>query len=187
MALRTGTGPRRTVSACAVGLAASAVLTLYTAPAGPSPTAPEDGPGVTTTASAAPGTGSTTAPAVAPGPPSIGPGTVTETAGAGLCTAGFVLAAGDRTFLAQAAHCGGTPLWGNRAGRSHVEPEDGRARPSGHGPPGAPAQAGSYPGGSGPSGGAVFRPPLLPRTTLGKVKATQADVAWTASACSATR
>lgn len=108
MALRTGTGPRRTVSACAVGLAASAVLTLYAAPAGPSPTAPEDGPGVTTTASAAPGTGSPTAPAVAPGPSSIGPGTVTETAGAGLCTAGFVLTAGDRTFLAQAAHCGGT-------------------------------------------------------------------------------
>ena len=107
MALRAGVGPRRTVSALAIGLAASAVLTLFTAPVGtrlPDP----DTAGVATTARALPGAPAPVRPAVSPGPSSIGPGVVTETAGAGLCTAGFVLTAGDRTFLAQAAHCGGT-------------------------------------------------------------------------------
>ncbi len=48
-------------------------------------------------------------PAVAPVPaPSIGPGTVTETPGAGICTAGFVFSGGGRTLLGQAAHCAGT-------------------------------------------------------------------------------
>jgi hypothetical protein len=106
MALRAGLGPRRTVSALAVGLAASAALTLFTAPAGVRTEAPAV-PAVTTTARAeAPA--APPVPAVAAGPSSIGPGVVTETAGAGLCTAGLVLTAGDRTFLAQAAHCGGT-------------------------------------------------------------------------------
>ncbi|MFP5019412.1 serine protease [Pseudonocardia phyllosphaerae] len=48
------------------------------------------------------------APAVAAGPGAIGPGTVTETSGAGLCTAGFVFTAGGKTYLGQAAHCAGT-------------------------------------------------------------------------------
>jgi len=47
--------------------------------------------------------------APAPAPSSgIGPGTVTETPGAGICTAGFVFRGSTRTFLAQAAHCAGT-------------------------------------------------------------------------------
>lgn len=110
MALRAGVGPRRTVSALAIGLVASAALTVFAAPNGTGVTrvAEPAPPAVTTTASAVPGVVGPPAPAVAPGPSSIGPGVVTETAGAGLCTAGFVLTGGDRTFLAQAAHCGGT-------------------------------------------------------------------------------
>lgn len=110
MAQRAGAGPLRMVPALAIGLAASAALTLFTAPLAPPAPAPETGPDMTTTARALPGpaTSADARPAVAPGPSSIGPGTVTETAGAGLCTAGFVATAGDRTFLAQAAHCGGT-------------------------------------------------------------------------------
>lgn len=38
----------------------------------------------------------------------IRPGVLTETAGGGSCTADFVFTAGGRTFLGQAAHCGGT-------------------------------------------------------------------------------
>nr|WP_255426933.1 trypsin-like peptidase domain-containing protein [Pseudonocardia sp. C8] len=90
----------------AIGLAASAVLTLFTAPAGVRDPGTA-GPGVTTTARALP-TAPAARPAVVPGPSSFGPGVVTETTGAGLCTAGYVLTAGERTFLAQAAHCGGT-------------------------------------------------------------------------------
>jgi hypothetical protein len=36
------------------------------------------------------------------------PGVVTETVGGGSCTANFVFTAGERVFLGQAAHCGGT-------------------------------------------------------------------------------
>lgn len=116
MVLRVAGGARRTVAVLAAGLAASAALALVTTPSGSSgavaaasgatvagtvdtatgaralPAGPDDGP----------------AAAVSPGPAAIGPGTVTETAGAGLCTAGFVFTAGERTYLAQAAHCGGT-------------------------------------------------------------------------------
>lgn len=38
----------------------------------------------------------------------IRPGTVTETAGAGLCTSSFVFTSGSRVLLGQAAHCAGT-------------------------------------------------------------------------------
>jgi hypothetical protein len=38
----------------------------------------------------------------------IRPGVVTETAGGGACTSNFVFTSGDRVFLGQAAHCGGT-------------------------------------------------------------------------------
>ncbi len=38
----------------------------------------------------------------------VGPGTVTETPGAGICTAGFVFRGEGRTFLGHAAHCAGT-------------------------------------------------------------------------------
>ncbi len=38
----------------------------------------------------------------------IRPGVLTETAGGGSCTADFVFTAGRRTFIGQAAHCGGT-------------------------------------------------------------------------------
>ena len=38
----------------------------------------------------------------------IRPGVLTETTGGGSCTANFVFTAGGRTFLGQAAHCGGT-------------------------------------------------------------------------------
>lgn len=38
----------------------------------------------------------------------IRPGVATETAGGGVCTAGFVFTGGGRTFLGQAAHCAGT-------------------------------------------------------------------------------
>ena len=110
MALRAGARPRRTIAALAAGLAAAATLTLLTAPAvprDPGPGGPAS-PDAATTARALPGTAAPVRPAVSPGPSSIGPGVVTETAGAGLCTAGFVLTAGDRTYLAQAAHCGGT-------------------------------------------------------------------------------
>ncbi|MEQ3552000.1 serine protease [Pseudonocardia nematodicida] len=104
--------PRRTASLLAAGLAASAVLALLASPADPAgrPPAPQPAPassaavGPTTSARAVPGP----LPVVPAGPAAIGPGTVTETAGAGLCTAGFVLTAGPRTFLAQAAHCAGT-------------------------------------------------------------------------------
>ncbi|ANY07048.1 hypothetical protein [Pseudonocardia sp. HH130630-07] len=109
MALRAGIGARRAVSALAVGLAGSAALTALAAPAVPREPAAE-APAVAATARALPGA-APAAPApsvVATGPAAFGPGVVTETAGAGLCTAGFVLTAGDRTFLAQAAHCGGT-------------------------------------------------------------------------------
>ena len=111
MALRARVGPRRTVSALAIGLAASAALTLLTAPLGPPVPASDVGSDVTTTARAmpaAPAPAAPVRPAVTAEPGAFGPGAVTETAGAGLCTAGFVLTAGDRTFLAQAAHCGGT-------------------------------------------------------------------------------
>ncbi len=46
--------------------------------------------------------------AVPAGAAAIRPGAVTETAGAGLCTANFVFTSGDRLLLGQAAHCGGT-------------------------------------------------------------------------------
>ncbi|MEV1294257.1 serine protease [Pseudonocardia sp. NPDC049635] len=98
-------GSRRTVPVLAACLAVSAALTLTTTPSA-DPVAPAGPPvGIATTARAEP---VPTRPAVLPGPAPVGPGVVTETAGAGLCTAGFVLTAGGRTFLAQAAHCGGT-------------------------------------------------------------------------------
>ncbi|MER7435514.1 hypothetical protein [Pseudonocardia alni] len=120
MALHAVAGPRRTVSVLAAGLAAAAALAVFTVPVGtavavpviPAPVAAAPTPPVVTAPPA------TTAraeagdlvphPAVVAGPGSIGPGTVTETTGAGLCTAGFVFTAGERTFLGQAAHCGGT-------------------------------------------------------------------------------
>ena len=109
MTWRAGGGARRTVPALAVGLAVSAALTLAVAPSVPpaaEPAPPGTPPaGTVTTARAEP---VPARPAVLPGPASVGPGVVTETAGAGLCTAGFVFTSGDRTFLAQAAHCGGT-------------------------------------------------------------------------------
>ncbi len=46
-------------------------------------------------------------PAAAPAS-GVGPGSVTETPGAGICTAGFLFRGGGRTFLGQAAHCAGT-------------------------------------------------------------------------------
>jgi len=93
------------VPVLAACLAVSAALTLTTTPSA-DPVAPAGPPvGIATTARAEP---VPTRPAVLPGPAPVGPGVVTETAGAGLCTAGFVLTAGGRTFLAQAAHCGGT-------------------------------------------------------------------------------
>jgi hypothetical protein len=59
-------------------------------------------------ATAAPAANPAANPA-APAPPSgIGPGAVTETPGAGICTAGFLFRGGGRTFLGQAAHCAGT-------------------------------------------------------------------------------
>ncbi|MCW2718969.1 MAG: hypothetical protein QOG20_5360 [Pseudonocardiales bacterium] len=54
------------------------------------------------------------APAQAPGgwapadSAPIRPGVLTETAGGGACTANFVFTSGNRVFLGQAAHCGGT-------------------------------------------------------------------------------
>lgn len=98
-------GVRRSVALLATGLAASAVLTLHATPSGahaPAAPAPVD---AVTTVHALPGAPGPAAPAA---PPAIGPGTVTETAGAGVCTAGFVFTAPGRTFLAQAAHCAGT-------------------------------------------------------------------------------
>ncbi|MEJ8279561.1 serine protease [Pseudonocardia spirodelae] len=110
-------GPRRTVSVLAAGLAAAAVLAVFTTPVGTAvaaPVAPAPAPTAPAAVTAPPAT-TARAEAAAPhrplpavGPSGIGPGTVTETTGAGLCTAGFVFTAGDRTFLAQAAHCGGT-------------------------------------------------------------------------------
>src|ERR1700754_2486292 len=38
----------------------------------------------------------------------IRPGVTTDTEGGGTCTSNFIFAAGDRTFLGQAAHCAGT-------------------------------------------------------------------------------
>lgn len=102
---RTGVS-RRSVVALAAGLAASAALALVTAPHPPRATAAPAPP-------AAPAPMSVTrspvpVPAVRPEASAVGPGTVTETTGAGLCTAGFVLTGGGRTYLGQAAHCGGT-------------------------------------------------------------------------------
>ena len=42
------------------------------------------------------------------GSAAIRPGVVTDTEGGGSCTSNFVFTSGDRTFLGQAAHCGGT-------------------------------------------------------------------------------
>jgi hypothetical protein len=50
-------------------------------------------------------TGDTWAPAASA---AIRPGVVTETEGGGSCTSNFVFTSGDRTFIGQAAHCGGT-------------------------------------------------------------------------------
>lgn len=41
------------------------------------------------------------------GTAAIRPGVVTETDGGGACTSNFIFTAGDRTFIGQAAHCGG--------------------------------------------------------------------------------
>ncbi|WP_224387797.1 serine protease [Pseudonocardia sp. ICBG1293] len=120
MARDTVAGPRRTVSVLATGLAAAAALAVFTMPAGTAVAVPAIAPPAVSapTPPVAPAPPATTAraeagdpapfPAVVAGPASIGPGTVTETTGAGLCTAGFVFTAGERTFLGQAAHCGGT-------------------------------------------------------------------------------
>lgn len=108
--VRTAGGPRRTAAVLAVGLAASAALALVTTPDGPRTTAPPPaGVPVSTSARALPaGPVAATVPTAVAGPAAIGPGTVTETTGAGLCTAGFVATAGARTYLVQAAHCAGT-------------------------------------------------------------------------------
>ncbi|NWJ73201.1 serine protease [Pseudonocardia sp. ICBG1122] len=120
MALHAVAGPRRTVSVLAAGLAAAAALAVFTVPVGtavavpviPPPAAAAPTPPVVTappaTTARAEASDLVPHPAVVAGPGSIGPGTVTETTGAGLCTAGFVFTAGERTFLGQAAHCGGT-------------------------------------------------------------------------------
>ncbi|MDN5916736.1 MAG: serine protease [Pseudonocardia sp.] len=42
------------------------------------------------------------------GSAAVRPGAVTVTAGAGLCTSGFVFTSGEKVLLGQAAHCGGT-------------------------------------------------------------------------------
>lgn len=112
MVRRVADGSRRTVAMVATALAASAALALVTTPSAaqrahdPAGVPEASTVGTTTTARALP-TGPLAA-MVSPGPDAIGPGTVTETAGAGLCTAGFVFTSGERTFLAQAAHCAGT-------------------------------------------------------------------------------
>ncbi len=73
------------------------VAPTATATPGPAPAAP-----VTTPIAVVPGRWAP--PAVA----AIRPGVATETAGGGVCTAGFVFTGRGRTFLGQAAHCAGT-------------------------------------------------------------------------------
>jgi hypothetical protein len=74
---------------------------------------------VLTAALSAPSATAATSRAAAPAAPAaavwapaataaIRPGVLTETAGGGSCTANFVFTAGGRTFIGQAAHCGGT-------------------------------------------------------------------------------
>jgi hypothetical protein len=85
-------GIRRGAAAGAAAVAVVAVLGAPSAQATPTPVpAPAPGPAWASAATAA-----------------IRPGVLTTTDGGGSCTADFVFTAGGRTFLGQAAHCGGT-------------------------------------------------------------------------------
>ncbi|MFC4946763.1 serine protease [Pseudonocardia sp. GCM10023141] len=91
---------RRRWASAAVGAAGVIALGALTAPAATAATALPSAravPAATTASGWAPAASA-----------AIHPGVVTETAGGGSCTANFVFTSGDRTFIGQAGHCGGT-------------------------------------------------------------------------------
>lgn len=105
---RLGTATLLAAGLVAAGLSAA----LFAAPAGRGPVAVASASSTDARVTTLTGPRSPFDPlglaATPAGSAAVRPGAVTETAGAGLCTSGFVFTSGERVLLGQAAHCGGT-------------------------------------------------------------------------------